>query len=286
VDLGDTLGFRADLYDHPAEQGGVPVNATTVTLTITLPDGTTTSPSVSNPPTVTGKYALDYVTSLSGPSGRYVGTWLFTMATGKTTSYVETFDVGGALITVDEAQAHLRSAGIITTAADLDQLQWLCMVASQAVEQDLGLVIVRRVCIDTFDGGGYELNLQTPPRPRDGGAITITSVVESGTTLTASDYVLRKARWRLCRGSTTYLTPWARGVENITVTYTAGCLNPPLPVRYAALGEVQGAWQSSQQAAHPLLDEFNAEEAISRAAPRIAGAMWGAYNALRSVNNA
>jgi hypothetical protein len=150
VDLGDTLNFRSDVYDKPVEQGGVLVNATGATLTITLPDGSTVSPSVTNPPAVTGKYTVDYVATLPG---RHVGQWLFTMAGGKTTSYVETFDVGPSLVTVDEAVAHLRAGGIVTSAADLEQVQWLCFVATDAVERDLGRALTRRTVIETHDGG-------------------------------------------------------------------------------------------------------------------------------------
>ena len=69
ADLGDTLPFRADLYDG---DGGALVAAQTVVLTITLPDGTTATPVVPLP-AATGKYAVDYPTSALSPPGRYVG---------------------------------------------------------------------------------------------------------------------------------------------------------------------------------------------------------------------
>jgi hypothetical protein len=276
VDLGDTLGFRSDVYDKPAEQGGVLTNATTAVLTITLPDGTTATPSVTNPPSVTGKYGVDYVTSTSGPSGRYVGAWVFTMASGKTTSYVETFDVGASLITVDEAVAHLRAAGVVTTADDLDQLQWLCFVASDAVERDLGRAIMRRTVTEVRDGGKDRLNLwQTP-------VISITSVTESGTLLTASDYVINTTTGILYRGSTTSGFTWAWGRQNVTVVYVAGYLDPPRIVRKVALNGVQRMWQESQQAGHPLLEEVSAEGAIFAAAGSLTPLEMGAYNSLRS----
>ena len=91
-DLGDTLPFSSKLYDKPVEDGGVLVNATTAALTITLPDGTAAPGiTVTNPPATTGVYQYDYVTTtVPGP---FKGRWLFTMATGKTTAYVEAFDV-------------------------------------------------------------------------------------------------------------------------------------------------------------------------------------------------
>jgi hypothetical protein len=246
MDPGDTLPFRSDLLDQPAEQGGVLVNATTAALTITLPDGTTITPTIANPPAVTGKYLYDLVATIPG---RYQGQWLFTMATGKTTSYVETFDVGSSLVTVDEAIAHLRAAGIVTSAADLDQLQWLCFVASDAVERDLGRVIMRRTVVETYDGARTVILLRSTP------VISITSVVESGSTLSAADYLLDPAAGILYRGASGYPRSFPYGRQNIVVTYVAGYTDPPRIARKVALNAVQGMWQASQQASHPLLDE-------------------------------
>lgn len=275
-DLGDTLPFRSDVYDKPVEQGGVLVNATTVTLTITLPDGTTTSPSIANPPATTGKYSYDYVVSPTGLAGRYRGQWLFTMATGKTTSYVETFDVGPSLITVDEAIAHLRAGGIVTGADDLDQLQWLCFVASDAVERDLGRVIMRRTVVETYDGSRGSIVLRSTP------VVSVTSVTESGTGLVSTDWLLDSGSGILYRGSSTSTLWWGWGRQNIVVTYVAGYVDPPRIVRKVALNGVQRMWQQSQQASHPLLDEFGAE-AVAVAAGALTPLEMSAYNSLRSA---
>ena len=283
ADLGDTLNFRSDLYDKPAEQGGVLVNATTATLTITLPDGTSAAGvTIVNPPAITGKYLFDYVTTVAGLPGRYVGQWLFTLASGKTTSYVETFDVGSSLITVDEALDTLGAAGIITNAGDLEYLQWLCLAATDAVERDLNLVLVRRTITSTFDGGCYALRLKCPPRAGDGGSITITTVVENGATLSAGSYVLRKTGWRLYRGTSLSQTPWATGIENISVTYVAGCLDPPRIVRKVALNAVQRMWQLGRQASHPFLDDISPDDAVFSAAGSLTAAEQGAYESLKT----
>jgi hypothetical protein len=49
-DIGDSVSLAWDVKDS----AGVLANATTVTLTVTLPDGTTATPAVTNPPTVDG----------------------------------------------------------------------------------------------------------------------------------------------------------------------------------------------------------------------------------------
>ena len=89
-DVGDTLRFSARLYDAP---GGALVNATAVALTILLPDGTTAGGvAVVNPPATVGTYFYDYVCGLPG---RHVGRWTFTLAGGRSETYVERFDVAG-----------------------------------------------------------------------------------------------------------------------------------------------------------------------------------------------
>lgn len=275
MDLGDTLPFRSDLYDKPAEQGGILTNASAVTLTITLPDGTTVSPAITNPPAVTGKYFYDHATALASLPGRYTGQWLFTFS-GGTAGFVQTFDVGSTLVTVGEAQSQLRSVGIITSASDLEQLQWLCLVATEAVERDLGRAFSRRTVVEIHNGGGGALILRVTP------AVAITSVVESGVTSSVTDYVLDATTGLLHKS-------WGRfsGRQNVTVTYTAGYTDPPRVVRMVALLMVQQMWQSSQQASHPLLDESDMSgggvtQWLSEALGGMPAPLRSAYESLRS----
>jgi hypothetical protein len=250
ADLGDTLPFRADVYDKPAEEGGVLTNATSAVLSVTLPDGTTATPTVANP--TAGKYTSDYATTAASPQGRYVGSWLFTFSGGATAAYVETFDVGSGVVTVDEAVAHLAAAGIITREADLEQLQWLCLAASDAVERDLRQVIVNRA-VTVYRDGGYPLVSLTPP------VLSITTVLEDGVAVT--DYAVNKDAGLLYRSSD--WSRWACGIQNVAVTYQAGFLNPPRVVRTVALNLIQAGWRSSQQAAHPALTEFNEQDTFT-----------------------
>jgi hypothetical protein len=259
-------------------------NPASATLTITQPDGTLAAGIVVDiTPDVVGQLVYDFTPVQSGLHSVHWAT------TGPTTAEDDTFVAeapGRLLVSVDEAVAHLRSQQVTTSDADREQLQWLCLAATDAVEKDLGLILVRRAFTVTFDGGRYDLNLPAPPRAADGGSITIATVTENGTALTAADYVLRKQGWRLSRSTTTWRSVWAAGVENISVTGTAGCANPPPCVRFAALGEIQGAWQSSQQSFHAALEDFNPEQALARAVPGISGAMWKAYQSLRPLLHA
>lgn len=228
ADLGDTLRFRSDLYDN----AGALVNAQTVTLTITLPDGTTVTPTVTNPPAVTGKYFYDYGTTTASPAGRYVGKFLFTFSGGATTSFEESYDVDRGLVSVDEAVAHLRASNIITSDDDLEQLQWLCFVASEAVELDLDRVFTPRTIVETHDGGGSVVLRKSP-------VISITSVTEDGSALT--EFLPNLSTGILYRGTSYSPRAFGCGFQNIVVTYRAGYLNPPRVARKVALNLVQAA---------------------------------------------
>lgn len=274
ADLGDTLRFKSDLTDG----SGALVNATGVTLTITLPDGTTATPSVTNPPTVTGKYVVDYPTTALSPSGLYRGQWLFTMAGGATTSYVETFDVGASLVTVDEAVAHLRAAGVITSESDLEQLQWLCFVATDAVERDLGRVAVRRTIVESHNGVGDSIILRKTP------VLSLTSLAEGGVIVSPTyGYVLQilaDGGGIVLRGSQQVPQPYWWGRQNVVVTYVAGYNDPPRILRKVALNAVQGMWQESQQAPHTLLNDFP-DESVGAAVGALTSVERGAYESLR-----
>jgi hypothetical protein len=256
------------------------------TLTITQPDGTLATPTVTLPPAVTGQLVVDFAPTQAGLHSVHWST------TGPITAEDDMFVVEAParlLISVDEALAHLRAQGIITSDADREQLQWLCLAATEAVESDLSLAIVRRTVIETFDGGGYKLNLSTkPPRPTGSnpGSITITTVVEDGVTLSVGSYLLHKRGWCLYRGTSSSQVPWATGMENITVTYIPGCIDPPRVARRVALNVVQTVWQASQQAEHPFLDEVARRASLATLStsvlPSLSGVEQQAYLALKS----
>lgn len=273
--LGDTLRFTADLYDKPVESGGVLVNATTATLTITRPDGTTATPTVPAPGT-TGKYAVDFATVVGGPTGTYRGAWLFTLAGGITSAYQESFEVSASVVTLDEVLAHLRAAKLLTKADDLDQLEWLAAVATDAIERDLGRPLLSKTVTEKYDGGEPELNLRTTP------VLSVTTVTEGAATVTAAGYVLDQNAGILCRGTTSGLWRWQRGRQNITVTYVAGFLDPPAVACKVALTAIERMWQTSQQAGHPLLDDVTAEAAVFTAYGTLTPIEQAGYNALRA----
>jgi len=251
IELGENYQYRHTIYDAT----GVAADAGTVTVTVTLPDGTTATPTVTH--SGTGLYDIDYLTA---QTGRH--TILGDATGGVLGTDHEKFDdafhvelAGRMLISLDDAVTHLRATATITSIADRQQLRWYTLAASDACERSLGRVVCRRSITDAFDGGVWDLLLRDiPPRPPTG-FVTPTSVVENGVSLVLNtDYFVAKQGWRLIRGQTNATRPWQPGTENITATYTAGCTDVPPVLRKVVASAVQRMWQTSQQQPHEALD--------------------------------
>lgn len=236
-DLGDTLPFSSKLYDKPVADGGVLVNATTVALTITLPDGTTTAPTVVNPPTPTGTYAYDYVTT--SLAGRVTGRWLFTMATGKTTAYVEEFDVRpadpGYVMSLASVKEHLNIPTTNTT-DDEELRDWLESV-TRLIESKAGEV-TRKSFTERHNGGG-SLWLRHPP------VLSVTTIapwLSAGTTYAAADVrATDSGRVELLSGGCFSGGPFA-------VTYVAGRAIVPANIIGAAKIILKHLWETQRGA--------------------------------------
>lgn len=139
-DLGDTVRLAAE----SREPGGTLTNATTVALTITLPDGTTTSPAVTNPPTVTGQYTFDYTTV---QAGRHAVRWVFTTPGS---AYTDSFDVREAvpqgILSLADTKAHLNITSTVTT-HDEELRGWIESVTA-GIEHLAGACVQRTVVED------------------------------------------------------------------------------------------------------------------------------------------
>ena len=273
LDAGDTYTTSIEIWTAPPELGGTLTNAGTVALTVTQDfDGSVLTPTPVN--TSTGKYKYDYLTSAALP-GRVTFRWV---TTTPSTAHTEEIFVNaadpGLFVSMDEARRHLGASGIITSTTDEEQLRWLCSVACEAIERDLGRTISRRTVVETHDGGQHAIMLRQTP------VISVTSVVDLGATLTAGDYVLDSTTGILYRGSTSYAGRFSYGRYSVVVTYVAGYANPPRVVRLAALNLIQSMWQTSQQASHPLLDESSAEAFVGSALPGLS--QIPGYNSLRA----
>jgi len=274
IDQGQTWRYRQTVTDT----NGTLADAGTVTAAVTLPDGTAVTPAPTFTHTSTGTYDLAYLTAQSGlhvlrttATGGILGT---TVDVWEDVFTVES--AGLAFIAVDEASAHLRAAGIITSTADREQLRWLCLSACSAVEDDLSRAIAPRTVTEVHSGEqGQRQTLILRQSP----VISVTSVVENGATLTTGDYTPDLACRVLHRGGTLWPQHWLSGVQNITVIYRAGTPIPPRIARKVALGVVERSWQASQQAPH---EAFDAAGAATEVSAELTGVEKAAYDGLRS----
>lgn len=119
---------------------GQPVSAGTVTLTITLPDGSTETPDVPNPPPAPGQYRVSYVTTMPG---RHMVRWV---ATSPAQAFTDVFDVAPAdipsIVSLADAKEFL---GIRPddTSEDDELRRWLAGT-TEVIERVLDETIARR----------------------------------------------------------------------------------------------------------------------------------------------
>jgi len=266
-DLKDTLHFASNAYDEL----GALANPTTVALTITLPDLTTVTPSITNPPAVTGKFFYDYP---SVQSGRHVGVWLHTFASGKTSSYVEMFDVAapdpGYLMHLNTAKRHLNIP-TTSTSSDEELRGWMA-ATTRIIERIVGPVLVRTVTDERHDCGP-SLWLRQPPVLVDAAglaAITVTPWLTTGTTYAVADLrVSESGRVERRDGGALTGGPFS-------VTYQAGRRVIPANISGAGLIVLKGLWETQRGAAGLPFQGDN--ELIE--APGMGPVMWRAKQLL------
>jgi hypothetical protein len=247
-DLADTVRLAADSKDV----GGTLSNATTVTLTLTLPDGTTTSPAVTNPPAQTGRYTYDYTTV---QAGRHLVRWVFTTPNN---AYTDAFDVREAapplIVSLADAKTHLN---ITSTTHDEELRGWIESV-TRGVEHLAG-ACVRRTVTERHDVsatvGALTLALRKTP------ALSLTSVVailDGGTDYMVADLDLDGETGIVQR------LDGGRMVGPLRVTYTAGRAVIPATITSAAKIILQHLWRTQHPAGRPSLggEDYSVTEQV------------------------
>lgn len=172
-DLADPVPLAVTV----AGPSGSPGDATAVTCTVTAPDGTTSTPTVTHDGT--GLYSALYAPA---QAGRHVVRWV---ATGTNASaFTDVFLVADSLaplVSLAELRTHLRKG---STASD-EELRWHALVATELAEEWLGYVLRRTVVTgEQHDGGRASVLLLRGP-------------VESVTTVTVAGTALASTAWRL-----------------------------------------------------------------------------------------
>jgi hypothetical protein len=277
IDLGDPYGIVVEVRDPDTK---TLTSTGQVLASVTRPGGLIVDGPFTLAETSTGVYEYDYETAAYGPHE-----WT-AVATGAIEGvYEDSFTVEQMrlLVSVDDAARHLRAQDIITSPDDREQLRWLCQVATDAVERDLGVTLVRDVIEDVFDGGCDRIRLRkVPPRYTDGGRLTVTTVRENGITVApGTGFWVSQRRWELVRGSQLAPTGWLAGEEVISVTYVAECIRIPSTARKVCLNGIQRMWQDSQQSGHRAYEDISGDDAVFSAAGVLTPLEMAAYNSLR-----
>lgn len=223
-DLGDLVPLTVTVKDA----AGVATNASTVVLTVTLPDGTTVAPSVANPPAVTGVYVCDYATTVAG---RHSARWV---SAGPSAAYLDAFDVRPAdapyIVSLRDAKAHLK---ITDTSTDED-LRSVIEAATGVIERHLNKAVVRRSFTEESWACGY-LGLDKLP------LVSLTSVASIDGTKT----------WDVSNldvdpGGIVTAASGASLSGPVTVTYVAGMAVIPSHFSLAAKIIIQHLWETQR----------------------------------------
>lgn len=148
-DLGAVYPAAIDVTDA----SGAPANCASMALTISLPDGTSTVPAVTNPPAITGAYRLPYITTMAG---RHTVRWV---GSGPTIAFTDAFDVKEAtppsILALSVAK---RCLGMDPeNPEDDDELRDMLAGVTKAVENHLNETVAARTVTEkhTFDAWNW-----------------------------------------------------------------------------------------------------------------------------------
>lgn len=247
-DLGATVRLTAECQDP----GGALTTADTATVTVTLPGGSTASPTATEPTPGSGIYQADYVTTASG---RHTVRWLFS---GPADAYTDTFDVRPfappTILSLADAKKHLKlKAG--RTERD-DEIRGWTESITRGIEGMCGPVIVRTVEERHEVRRAGTIALQHVP------ALEITSVsslLSTGTAYVVDDLDLDPETGvvrRLDGGTLTGL---------LLFTYTVGRPIVSANIGAAARIIVQHLWRTTQGPSRPQpgTGDYDVTEPIS-----------------------
>ena len=249
------LGDKVYLTWNTVDSSGNAVNPGTVTVTITLPDATTTSPTTAT--STTGTYTASY---LPTQVGRHIISWNATGSWPQAFSDIfevrDIADIG--IVGYDEVLEYLN---IPTASANENEVRRFIDAATDLAETYVGQILGRRTFTnELYDGGSDCIRIRNPK------AISITSVYENGALVDPSGYALDYTGQRLYRvgSSTLYATNsygyWTAGFNNVKITYVAGYVNPPMSAKQGVLEIIRHLWQTQRGAINVMNRQLNGDE--------------------------
>jgi hypothetical protein len=252
------LGDKVYLTWNTVDSSGNAVNPGTVTLNITQPDATTSS--VTTATSTTGTYTASF---LPTQVGRHILAWSATGAYPQ--AYSDIFEVRDindiGIVGYDEV---LEFLNIPAASANENEVRRFIDASTDLAETYVGQVLGRRTFTnELYDGGTEFIRIRNPK------AISITSVTENGLAVSASNYVLDYTGQRLYRigSGTLYATNsygyWTQGMNNVSITYVAGYVNPPMSAKQGVLEIIRHLWQTQRGAINVMSRTNSGDELYS-----------------------
>jgi hypothetical protein len=231
IDLGAPVPLAFPVLDD----AGNPANADTVTLTVTLPDGTADQPAVTNPPALPGQYRYSYVPA---QPGRHVVRWV---AASPAAAYTDMFDVAPAnvpsIVSLADAKQFLGIDPDDTS--ENDELRaWLAGVTS-VIEREKNEVIARRQITDT-DWNEHPRSVRLWHVP----VISLDSLASADGTRTWD--VTADVRVNPETGLVRLVNGRQSLYGDITAVYTAGYQVIPYHLMQASLVLLQHVWETQR----------------------------------------
>lgn len=200
-----------------------------VTLTVTLPDGTTSTPAVTGTTPAVASLTTSQV-------GRHLLSW----AQG-TATHVDVLDVWPAdphyLISLDDALDAVKANGRAPAQMTRDDLALYVAAASYVIEDMVGPVVQRTT---TFTATGGRESVLLPATN-----VSVSSVVVDGSTWSTSAYTVDTSAGIVWAKSGAFPAT-SRG--NVVVTYTTAAGDDGLPanLRLACMEQVRFLWQTAK----------------------------------------
>jgi hypothetical protein len=226
--VGQVVRLTHTVYND----AGALTNPATITVTITLPDGTSSGP-LTPANTGTGLYKYDYTTV---QAGRHVYWWTSTSPTAPDDGmfYVHATTVG--IVSLGDAKSHLNKA--TGSAPDDEELRGFIEYATEKVQDWTGVTYARQ----TFTAERHSVAYGTSDvELYHGPIVAVTSIVSADGTVTwTPGNFSPDGRW-LRRSSGTYL------YGDVLFTYTAATSVIPAKAIYAAKEIIRRAWNNTQR---------------------------------------
>ena len=218
-----------------SDSAGSATDASSVTLTVTLPDQTTATPSVTHDST--GHYHVDYTLAQEG---------LYKFAWGTVSPYTAKTDYVSAtlfrsVVGLDDVKTFVN----FNSTSDEGLLRQIMMAATELIEEVVGVCVIRTFTNERIAGGYQATVLKLPHGPLvdDTSITSISSVRSGGPTWTQAngDFIVYpdSATVELVSYMPFYFGPWK-------ATYTAGRTIISQKIQLAALEICYDMWATQR----------------------------------------